>query len=280
MRVPAWSDGVRSGYRDAVRNRPGVLWADSFRDTKGTWVVREGLPGGQVREYATPQALDGPVGRGAWVTRDAHGNLTGLRHPDPAYEGHHIEGTGPADSDRWTWRRLDADGNELASGRREFARGSSDTRLTWDDSYRDYDAAGDLVRERRMLDSGRYVDAWRDPAGERWPTAEFNREGIRVAPGQEQIRTWWDGRAWQDRWTPGARRFRDQLSLPGPDGTPTTVVVRETPVHSGGPVRVREYAGGRGRHPVLGVEGVRPRHGGGHGRYRSGTPTGSSFRRS
>ncbi|MER7178409.1 hypothetical protein ABT404_02745 [Streptomyces hyaluromycini] len=244
-----WRNGDRSGYRDAVRNRPGVLWADSFRDAEGTWVVREGLPGGQVREYATPQALDGPVGRGAWVTRDAHGNLTGLRHPDPAHAGHHIEGTGPADSDRWTWRRLDADGNEHASGRREFARGSNDTRLPWDDSYRDYDAAGGLVRERRMLDSGRYVDAWRDPAGDRWPAAEFNRQGTRVAPGQEQFRTWWDGRAWQDRWTPGARRFRDRLSLPGPDGTPTTVVVRETPPYSGGPLRVREYAGGEGVTP-------------------------------
>ncbi|MDT0462968.1 hypothetical protein [Streptomyces gibsoniae] len=241
-----WQNGDRSGYRRTAQDAPGVVWADGFKDADGTYrVVREGLPGREVREYATPRTLGAPAGQGAWVTRDPHGSLTGLRHPDRAREGHHIVGAGPADSARWTWQRLDADGIERDSGRREFFRGSNDTQLPWDDSYRDYDATGSLVRERRMLDSGRYVDAWRDPADGRWLTAEYNRQGTRVATEREQIRTWWDGRAWQDRWTPGARRFRDHVSQPGPDGTPTTVVLRETPVHSGGPLRVREYARGQ-----------------------------------
>ncbi|MGW1725712.1 hypothetical protein ACWCQK_22585 [Streptomyces sp. NPDC002306] len=237
-----WEDsGGRLGYRVPQRDAPGgALWQDVYRDGTELRVAREGRPGGVVREYADPAAANR-----AWVDRDAHGNLVGQSHANPDGAAHHVvEGRGAADSGRWTWRELDADGAQVATGRREFFRGSSDSRLPWDDSYRDFDAAGHLVRERRMLDSGRYVDAWRDPdpaAGGRWLTSAHERNGTPIAPGAgDQIRNWWNPRTrtWQDQWLPGAGHFRDELRVT-PHGPHLTL--RETPVGSGGPLRVRSY---------------------------------------
>ncbi|MEU0965939.1 hypothetical protein ABZ357_11120 [Streptomyces sp. NPDC005917] len=229
----AWSEsGGRRGYRVQVRNDPdGVLWRDTYQDAGGApQVAREGRPGGVVREF---------TGDRTWVDRDPHGNLAGLSHANPdGTAGHVVQGSGRADSGRWTWRELDAQGAEVGSGRREFFRGSGDSRLPWDDSYRDYNAAGQLVRERRMLDSGNHVDAWRDDNG--WWTANvYKRDGSALDPNMvNQVRRWWHDGAWQDQWAPGARHFRD--SLPGTgQGAPT--VVRETPVRGCGPVRVRTY---------------------------------------
>ncbi|MER5787662.1 hypothetical protein [Streptomyces sp. NPDC001980] len=228
-----WQAGDLRGYRQPLANDPeGRLWQDVHQDAGGvTRTAREGRPNGVVREF---------TGDRTWVDRDPHGNLVGQSHANPdGTAGRVIQGSGRADSGRWTWRELDAQGTELGSGRREFFRGSNDSRLPWDDSYRDYDGNGNLVRERRMLDSGRYVDAWRDNQGD-WRVSTHERNGTPVAVGNgEQVRRWWNGRAWQDRWTDGARHFRDELRVPG-QAAPT--VLRETPVHNGGPLRVRAYS--------------------------------------
>ncbi|MDX2817231.1 hypothetical protein PV410_32650 [Streptomyces sp. PA03-5A] len=244
--VPWEDSGGRHGYRVPQQGAPdGPLWQDRFQGPDGRLrVAREGLPDGVVREYVDAPVVGHPSGRGSWVTRDAHGNLTGMRHPNPnGAANSFIEGTGRADSAKWTWRETDAQGNHLGrSGSREFFRGSNDPRRSWDDSFRDLDANRNLVRERRMLDKGRFVDAWRDPArNERWLTAEFQRDGSpATAPGQGgQVRTWWNRATgtWDDQWRPGARHFRDELR--SADGT--RVVLRDTPLHLDGPARVREY---------------------------------------
>ncbi|SEF16999.1 hypothetical protein [Streptomyces sp. Ag109_O5-10] len=228
-----WQAGDLRGYRQQLTNDPqGRLWQDVHRDAGGvTRTVREGRPNGVVREF---------TGDRTWVDRDPHGNLVGQSHAHPdGTAGRVVQGSGRADSGRWTWRELDAQGTELGSGRREFFRGSNDSRLPWDDSYRDYDGNGNLVRERRMLDSGRYVDAWRDDRGN-WRVSAHERNGTPIGVGNgEQIRRWWNGRAWQDQWAHGARHFRDELHVPG-QAAPT--VLRETPVHNGGPLRVRAYS--------------------------------------
>ncbi|MFF3985145.1 hypothetical protein ACFY0B_11060 [Streptomyces sp. NPDC001797] len=228
-----WQAGDLRGYRRPLANDPeGRLWQDDYQDAGGvTRTAREGRPNGVVREF---------TGDRTWVDRDPHGNLVGQSHANPdGTAGRVIQGSGRAGSGRWTWRELDAQGTELGSGRREFFRGSNDSRLPWDDSYRDYDGNGNLVRERRMLDSGRYVDAWRDDQGT-WRVSTHERNGTPVDVGNgEQVRRWWNGRAWQDRWPDGARHFRDELRVPG-QAAPT--VLRETPVHNGGPLRVRAYS--------------------------------------
>ncbi|MFF5139509.1 hypothetical protein ACFY6U_07215 [Streptomyces sp. NPDC013157] len=228
-----WQAGDLRGYREPLANDPqGRLWQDVHQDAGGvTRTAREGRPNGVVREF---------TGDRTWVDRDPHGNLVGQSHANPdGTAGHVIQGSGRADSGRWAWRELDAQGTELGRGRREFFRGSNDSRLPWDDSYRDYDGNGNLVRERRMLDSGRYVDAWRDDQGN-WRASTHERNGTPIAVGNgEQVRRWWNGRAWQDQWTDGARHFRDELRVPG-QAAPT--VLRETPLHNGGPLRVRAYS--------------------------------------
>ncbi|MGW2958775.1 hypothetical protein ACWDGI_09825 [Streptomyces sp. NPDC001220] len=230
-----WQAGNVRGYREPLANDPaGRLWQDVHQDAGGTThVAREGLPGGVVREYT------GLPANRRWVERDPHGNLVGQSHAKPNQPDHVIQGSGRADSGRWTWRELDANGAQVGTGEREFFRGSTDSRLPWDDSYRDFDANGRLVRERRMLDSGSYVDSWRDADG-RWSANAFRRDGTALDPAlANQTRRWWHGNAWQDQWAPGARHFRDSLPGNGQGAAPT--VLRETPVHNGGPVRVRTY---------------------------------------
>ncbi|MEU9151362.1 hypothetical protein AB0D59_12590 [Streptomyces sp. NPDC048417] len=234
-----WQAGNVRGYREPLANDPaGRLWQDVYHDAGGTTrIAREGLPGGVVREYT------GLPENRLWVERDPHGNLVGQSHAKPNRPDHVIQGSGRADSGRWSWRELDANGAQVATGEREFFRGSTDSRLPWDDSYRDFDAHGQLVRERRMLDSGNHVDAWRDTNG--WWTANvFKRDGTALDPAlANQVRRWWHDGSWQEQWAPGARHFRD--SLPGTgQGAPT--VLRETPRHNGGPVRVRTYDTGAG----------------------------------
>ncbi|WP_446039716.1 hypothetical protein [Streptomyces sp. SID1121] len=250
----AWHEGgaaPRGGYRFESPAGGRTLWEDRIAVDgvpQGQWpVAREGLPGGLVREYADPPAAHQPREAGSWVTRDAHGNLTGIQHPSraPRVAGQgdlFVRGTGDPDASAWTWKLVDAAGDDVAgaggpvAGRREFFRGSTDPALAWDDSFRDFDAAGNLVRERRMLDGGGYVDAWAD--GDRWLSAKYRRDGQAVDfGGGTQVRQWWHGGAWQDDWARGARHWQDVLRPQG--GADTTL--RSVPVHTNGPLRVREY---------------------------------------
>ncbi|MER7246253.1 actin cross-linking domain-containing toxin [Kribbella sp. NPDC000426] len=226
----AWEAGADRGWR--ITN--GDAWQD-FKRVGDDWVVvRESQPGGVVREYADPNI------RTLWSQRDAHGNLTGVSTRSLDRDGIFVEGVGATDSSRWTWREVDVNGTEIGGrgGRREYFRGSWDERLSWDDSFRDFDAAGNLVRDRRYLDGGRYVEShW---SLGRWQSGEFDKLGNRVAGSADLERVWSSGDGvWHGDWQPGRIYSRDQI--PGVDGA-GPVVVRETPVHVGNaPVRVREY---------------------------------------
>ncbi|MGC0422003.1 hypothetical protein [Embleya sp. AB8] len=258
-----WSEGNVIGYRAHTPDGPGgAIWQDRRpvlgADGTTRWeVVREGFPNGNVREYAHPQpAHPGPNGElianpnSAWVERDAHGYLTGRRDTwtsgqDPAAT---IIATGPSSAKTWQWERVDAAGEVQESGKRVLFRSSDDPRLPFDDSFRDFDRAGDLVRERRMLDDGRYVDSWKVPGTDTWTWQKYDRAGqIMPHPGAgTRERLWWNPRenhgagAWQANPVDGKNLlFRDRF-VPA---TGEAVVVRETPPHIGdaAPARVREY---------------------------------------
>ncbi|WP_406111039.1 hypothetical protein [Kitasatospora purpeofusca] len=267
-----WEEPGRRGYRVEVvppagAGRDHPLWQDRFSPDGGAnWqVAREGFADGSVREYRVPPQVDPATGnvqgRGthAWVQRDAHGNLTGSHDiwQDPQGNRLEVTGTGRPDAGRWTWNATDHLGNRT-TGRREFFRGSDDPRLPWDDSFRDLDVGGALLRERNMLDGGRWVDSWRGAAppggGQRWHTAKYEANGTAVDFGAgQQVRRWWnaDTRAWQDGWTARTRHFRDEFR-PAAGGPALTL--REVPPHLAlgeGPLRVRQYVpGGNAPHPA------------------------------
>ncbi|WP_405007689.1 hypothetical protein OHV13_29695 [Kitasatospora purpeofusca] len=267
-----WEEPGRRGYRVEVvppagAGRDHPLWQDRFSPDGGAnWqVAREGFADGSVREYRVPPQVDPATGnvqgRGthAWVQRDAHGNLTGSHDiwQDPQGNRLEVTGTGRPDSGRWNWTATDHLGNRT-TGRRESFRGSDDPRLPWDDSFRDLDAGGALLRERNMLDGGRWVDSWRGAAppggGQRWHTAKYEANGTAVDFGAgQQVRRWWnaDTRAWQDGWTARTRHFRDEFR-PAAGGPALTL--REVPPHLAlgeGPLRVRQYVpGGNAPHPA------------------------------
>ncbi|GGV40368.1 hypothetical protein GCM10010495_67300 [Kitasatospora herbaricolor] len=265
-----WEEPGRRGYRADLPPAPGgganrPIWQDRFQDPAGGWVVaREGFADGSVREYRVPPQVNPATGQvngrldNPWVQRDAHGNLTGTHdtwsdaHGNPT----RITGTGRPDSARWHWTATDHLGN-VTTGNRTVFRGSDDPRLPWDDSFRDFDGAGALVRERNMLDGGRWTDSWRGTApggGERWFTRKYGPGGAVVDYGAgQQVRRWWNGttRAWEDGWHAGARHFRDEFR---PAGGGPALTVREVPPHlalGDGPLRVREYVpGGGAPHPA------------------------------
>jgi hypothetical protein len=228
-----WEAGATRGWR--ITQDDG--WTD-FTQVNGHWVkVRESFAGGIVREYPDHQ------NRLIWFDRDAHGNLSGLssKAPDSSGTGQrYVVAGGAADSAQWHWYELDAHGVAIPGreGDRLFFRGSTDESLSWDDSFRDFDASGNLVRDRRMLDGGRYVESWRLPNGH-WRSGEFDKLGVRVAGDQDLVRLWSTGDEWQQGWVSGSDHFRDVRPGIGAAGDD---VFREVPLHlRDSPLRVREY---------------------------------------
>ncbi|HEY0619820.1 MAG TPA: hypothetical protein VGD15_19610 [Kribbella sp.] len=238
-----WEAGTQRGYRVQLADDPGGrVWQDVVGvPGPGAPVVREGLPGGVVREYPDPAV------RTVWIERDAHGSLTGTSYRSPVpgqHDRQFIVATGAADSSRWQWRAVDHRGVQLSDlrGERQFFRGSTDASLSWDDSFRDFDAAGNLVRERRMLDGGRYVDSWRgiDAQGaEQWRSGLFGKTGVRVPGADDLVRQWRVGDHWSSAWQEGAVHFKDVR--PAANGVGEQVF-RDVPLQlENSPLRVREY---------------------------------------
>ncbi|MGW7682572.1 actin cross-linking domain-containing toxin [Kribbella sp. NPDC054772] len=232
-----WTAGDLNGWR-VFDNNNGWRDVAEVDGLQGWTVVRESHPGGIVREYTQP------ADRNIWVQRDAHGNLVGSSHQTPAPVGgnhRYVVATGDADSSRWRWQELDHNGVQIAGreGDRFHFKGSRDEGISWDNSFRDFDAAGNLIRDRHLLDERRFIESWQD--GNQWRVAEFDKTGAEVAGSTRLDRQWRaaDGTL-QQNWTPGAQHFRDSLPQNGQVGPQ---VVRETPPHvgDGRPIRVREY---------------------------------------
>ncbi|MGW9207048.1 hypothetical protein ACWGR4_08660 [Embleya sp. NPDC055664] len=270
-----WSKGDVIGYR---LDAGGRNWQD-FRpvtnadDVVTHWeMVREGFENGNIRHYTSPESPvrgtpDAPVPapeipvapnpRSNWVEYDAHGYVAGRRDTWTLAAGNEITivAHGSSTAKTWRWERLDAAGQVQESGKRVLFRSSDDPKLPFDDSFRDFDAHNNLVRERRMLDDGRYVDAWQAPGTQTWTWQKFDRSGaIMPQPGTgTHERVWWNPKAaegaggWQATPLDGKNLlFRDRFA----PTTGETLVIRETPPHiTDAPARVREYGPGGATSP-------------------------------
>ncbi|MFI6584294.1 hypothetical protein, partial [Embleya sp. NPDC050493] len=262
-----WSRGDEVGYRlETPHNGPGeAIWQD-LRPVVGAdgttrWaVVREGFPNGNVRHYTTPEPpAAGSTGHAAdprsdWVEYDSHGYVAGrkdtwrLEGAEPVT----IVARGSSTAQTWRWERVNAAGEVQESGKRVLFRGADDPKLPFDDSFRDFDAAKNLVRERRMLDSGRYVDSSRLTGTDAWTWQKYNRAGAIVPSEGDRVRSWWNPKAdngagaWQATPLDGRNLlFRDTTVNGG-----VTSVIHETPPHiTGAPARVREYGPNTGASP-------------------------------
>ncbi|WP_433200804.1 hypothetical protein ACQP00_29430 [Dactylosporangium sp. CS-047395] len=256
-----WSEGPGnlSGTRvffGRGAHADGRVWQDQFIDAGNVRVARAGFADGSVREFQRPPAAGNATGAQAsrldafeapnrpWVQRNIHGEVVGRSDDFPAMAPGggpdvHVQATGGATTRTWTWN----DGTN--SGTRDWGRNFNGPHATFDDSFRDFqriNGVDQLVRERRMVDGGSYVDAWRvDNAagGHTWEWRRVDKHGNVTAPGGA-TREWWHGNAWQAQWTPGAVRFRDLTpSAAGP------VLTREIPASAAGDIaRVREFRGG------------------------------------
>ncbi|MCB5909079.1 hypothetical protein [Streptomyces pinistramenti] len=250
---------------------PGGDWYTPHPAGSGTggqeWhVIREGFADGTVVEYRHPPrpegATDGAgaaIGRadirtgGDWTRFDHQGSIVGRKDSWPSGADGTFDRTitaeGPAGSAKVAW--VDAATGERGVRVRSAGGG---TGRYWDAaSYQDFDAAGQLVRDHRLLGDGTHVDAWRvageDGAPTAWHWNKVDKDGHLMefggGPG-DRVRTWTDaaGNRLGD-WQPGAR-WSDHVG--GADGQ----VIQEIPAapKSGSafqdllgdtPVRVREY---------------------------------------
>ncbi|MEV0565938.1 hypothetical protein [Dactylosporangium sp. NPDC050588] len=284
-RIP-WTEGNGnlSGHRVNVGPHPdGRIWEDRFvpGQQQGNWyefggqqhfVARAGYADGSIKEFHRPPAAGaadgGSASRGAahegtgvWVRKDPHGVVIGRADdwPDPAGGVNRVEADAPERAGTWSWSGYNARSDSRTwqwrdgagqTGTREYGRGFNGPHTTYDDSFRDTVRGADghqvLIRERRMLDGGGYVDSWRvdlPGGGHEWQWRKIDKYGnVAAAPGANPLRRWWDTNAgngaggWVADWFGGATRFRDEVT----DGAGAAVVVREIP--AGAEIgRIREY---------------------------------------
>ncbi|MEU6348466.1 hypothetical protein ABZ896_03980 [Streptomyces sp. NPDC047072] len=247
-------DGRRVVWQDRVDVGPHANGGDWYTPNAPgrTWnVVRSGLDDGTVVEYrpAPGQQTPARLGNGDWTRYDHHGLVVARQDtwPHPTGTGNDIRVTATDMRDgrvRWT----DSLGN---GGVRKvnYQRGEV-TPWGWDrESYQDFDAAGQLVRDHRMLSGGTTVGSWPVPdagaGGRTWHWNKVQADGtVRNfgTGGGDRIREWYgpDGTRLDD-WRRGAV-FKDQVTSLG------NQVVQEIPAKPAGaswltdvPHRVREY---------------------------------------
>ncbi|TSB32115.1 hypothetical protein [Streptomyces benahoarensis] len=197
------------------RYRPGATEGDWFTPgTAGEWrVAREGFADGTVVEYRTPPraAAGDAVHAGPgddWIRINQHGEIVARRDTWPGADGSGIEVTasGRPGAAEVTWEA----GGE--SGVRVQSAGGGTGRY-WDNaSYQDFDPAGRLIRDHRVLDDGTFVDAWRvagrdgEPPVWHWNKVDKDGHLLEFGDGVEgRIRTWTDARGNPlDDWRKGA----------------------------------------------------------------------------
>ncbi|MFF4765841.1 hypothetical protein ACFY1V_04915 [Streptomyces sp. NPDC001255] len=241
-------------------NAGDIRWQERFTNDlgDGNWytpnagkqwhVARMGLADGSVVDFRPPPGAAGREGRmGAgsdWTRYDHHGLVISRQDtfPDPAggANGIRITSQGMLDGTvRWS------DGAGGGGIRRLNHHRGEVTPWGWDrESFQDFDAAGALVRDHRLLADGTVVDAWKNPAANTWHWNKIGADGEIKGFGNgvgDRVRQWFDrnGRRLPD-FQPGAV-FRDLDNNAGHIVQEIPVRPATTPHFQDSPYRVREY---------------------------------------
>ncbi|BBC32466.1 hypothetical protein SGFS_037600 [Streptomyces graminofaciens] len=173
-------------WRDTTSGQTGTRhvdgngrWRDLFTDDQGVERVRLRSQGEGAREYLfdapTTAELRLDDNAGTWVDKNAQQHISGRRD---LVDGTIVESSGSPYRSRWTWKSYDpsAPDTVLGEGVRTQNRGSLYSR-PWDDSFQDFDAAGNLVRERNATDTGSsWVDTVKQADGT-WKWTKTSADG-------------------------------------------------------------------------------------------------------
>lgn len=165
-------------------------WRDLFTDEQGVQRVRLRSQGKGTREYLheapSTEQLRVDDNAGFWVEKNTQQHISGRRD---LVDGKIVESHGSPSRTRWTWKEYDpsAPDTVIGEGIRKQNRGSVYSR-PWDDSFQDFDASGNLVRERHATDNGSsWIDAVKQ--GDTWKWTKraadgtVHSEGVRVHDG-------------------------------------------------------------------------------------------------
>ncbi|GAA2680065.1 hypothetical protein [Streptomyces lunalinharesii] len=194
-----YTDGTLNGTRHVEANGN---WKDTFTNAGDNreFVMHRSQDGGW-REYKDEFPLRNAPddNRGVWVDKNDLNQITGRRdHWDNLY----VESHGNPRKNNWTWTSYDQNNPTAVadSGKRLNNRGSAHS-PTWDDSFKDFDRNGNLVRERNVFDPNHWTDVTTD-AGPRgtapiFRVKEFDANGNVLTEGHRI----YAGKAGGDRWT-------------------------------------------------------------------------------
>ncbi|WP_433343721.1 hypothetical protein [Streptomyces sp. CA-253872] len=241
-------------------NAADIRWQERFTDdlADGDWytpagkqwhVARVGLADGSVVDFRPPPGAAGREGRmgggSDWTRYDHHGLVLSRQDtfPDPTGGANTVRVTSQGmlgGTVRWS----DGTPNPGGIRRLNHQRGEV-TPWGWDrESFQDFDVAGALVRDHRLLADGTVVDAWKNPGTNTWHWNKIGADGEIKGFGNgvgDRVRQWFDRNGTQlPDFQPGAV-FRDLDNNAGH-------IVQEIPVRPAGtphfqdsPYRVREY---------------------------------------
>ncbi|MFD2691208.1 hypothetical protein ACFS5L_41180 [Streptomyces phyllanthi] len=262
-------------------------WRDIFTDDQGIERVQLRSEGRGTREYLhnapSTEELRLNDDTGFWVDKNTQQHISGRRD---LVDDKIVESSGSPYRTKWTWKAYDPSAPEtvIGEGIRRQNRGSIYTH-PWDDSFKDFDLDGNLVRERNATDTGSsWIDAVKQDDGT-WKWTRRGADGT-VKPGDTGVRVYDDIKAgrWRDliddqvvrqRVDDRVREFKYEIVAPEPPAAPTAPLRRgslrdllsDAARHFETPATVRvdrdvwkEFDAGKVFRERIAVDGVPGRH--------------------
>ncbi|MPY63457.1 hypothetical protein FNH08_41775, partial [Streptomyces spongiae] len=245
--VPEFRNGgsYELHWKDTTTGRTGTRhvdgsgrWRDLFSDENGVERVQLRSQGKGTREYLhdapSTEELRLHDNAGFWVDRNSQQHISGRRD---LVDRKIVESSGSPYRTRWTWKSYDrsAPDTVIGEGIRRQNRGSFYSR-PWDDSFKDFDTSGTLVRERHATDTGSsWIDAGRQDDGtwkwtRRAADGSVHSEGVRVHDdtGNGQWRDLVDGHEVRRLVGGRVREYQYEILTPQSPAAPAAPLSRGT----------------------------------------------------